>query len=104
VIGFLGRLVMEKGLDVFADSIDELTRRGIAHKVLVVGEGPARGWFEARLPAAVFVGFQTGADLARTVAINEGMRHNDERLSAEPLAAGSDAHVKADADSDSVKA
>ncbi|MCX5585065.1 DUF2304 domain-containing protein [Streptomyces erythrochromogenes] len=43
-------------------------------------------------------------DLARTVAINEGMRHNDERLGAEPLAGGSDAHVKADAGSDSVKA
>ena len=67
-IGFLGRLVMEKGLDVFADSIDDLTRRGIAHKVLVVGEGPAREWFEARLPQAVFVGFQGGADLARAVA------------------------------------
>ncbi|WP_226017945.1 glycosyltransferase family 1 protein [Novosphingobium sp. FKTRR1] len=67
-IGFLGRLVMEKGLDVFADSIDELKRRGLAYKVLVVGEGPARAWFEARLPDAVFVGFQGGADLGRAVA------------------------------------
>ena len=67
-IGFLGRLVMEKGLDVFADSIDDLARRGIAHKVLVVGEGPAREWFEARLPRAAFVGFQGGTDLARAVA------------------------------------
>jgi len=67
-IGFLGRLVMEKGLDVFADSIDELSRRGIPHKVLVIGEGPAREWFEARLPGAVFVGFQGGADLGRAVA------------------------------------
>ena len=67
-IGFLGRLVMEKGLDVFADSIDDLARRGIAHKVLVIGEGPARDWFEARLPGAVFAGFQSGPDLARAVA------------------------------------
>jgi phosphatidylinositol alpha 1,6-mannosyltransferase len=67
-VGFLGRLVMEKGLDVFSDTIDELTRRGIAHKVLVIGEGPARGWFEARLPAALFAGFQSGADLGRAVA------------------------------------
>ncbi|WP_395330876.1 glycosyltransferase family 1 protein [Novosphingobium sp. BL-8H] len=67
-IGFLGRLVMEKGLDVFSDTLDELTRRGVAHRVLVVGEGPAREWFEARLPQAVFVGFQQGADLARAVA------------------------------------
>ncbi len=68
VVGFIGRLVMEKGLDVFADSIDELTSRGIAHRVLIVGEGPARDWFEARLPQAIFIGFQGGEDLGRAVA------------------------------------
>lgn len=68
VIGFLGRLVMEKGLDVFSDTVDELRRRQIAHKVLVIGEGPAREWFEERLPEAVFVGFQQGSDLGRAVA------------------------------------
>jgi glycosyltransferase involved in cell wall biosynthesis len=68
VIGFLGRLVMEKGLDVFSDTIDELRRRGVAHRVLVIGEGPARDWFEARLPGAHFTGFQGGDDLARAVA------------------------------------
>ncbi|MCW1381527.1 glycosyltransferase family 1 protein [Novosphingobium sp. KCTC 2891] len=68
VIGFLGRLVMEKGLDVFSDTIDQLVRRNIAHKVLVVGEGPARDWFTARLPDAVFAGFQGGSDLGRAVA------------------------------------
>lgn len=67
-IGFLGRLVMEKGLDVFSDTIDELRRRDIRHKVLVIGEGPARGWLEARLPGAAFAGFQAGADLGRAVA------------------------------------
>ena len=68
VIGFLGRLVMEKGLDVFSDAIDQLNRRNVAHAVVVIGEGPARGWFESRLPNAKFVGFQGGADLARAVA------------------------------------
>ena len=68
VIGFLGRLVMEKGLDVFSDSIDRLVRRQVPHQVLVVGEGPARGWFESRLPGAVFAGFQGGTDLGRAVA------------------------------------
>jgi glycosyltransferase involved in cell wall biosynthesis len=68
VIGFLGRLVMEKGLDVFSDTIDEINARGIAHRVLVIGEGPARSWFEARIPDAVFAGFQQGMDLGRAVA------------------------------------
>jgi phosphatidylinositol alpha 1,6-mannosyltransferase len=68
VIGFLGRLVMEKGLDVFSDSIDQLNRRGVKHKVMVIGEGPAGGWFQSRLPNALFVGFQDGIDLARALA------------------------------------
>ena len=68
VIGFLGRIVMEKGLDVFADTIDELEARNIPHRVLVVGDGPARAWFEARSPNAVFAGYQGGMDLGRAVA------------------------------------
>jgi glycosyltransferase involved in cell wall biosynthesis len=68
VIGFVGRLVMEKGLDVFSDTIDRLERRQVRHKVLVVGEGPARDWFEKRLPGAIFAGYQTGTDLGRAVA------------------------------------
>ncbi|MET0250285.1 MAG: glycosyltransferase family 1 protein [Sphingobium sp.] len=68
VIGFIGRLVMEKGLDVFSDTIDHLSQRQVRHKVLVVGEGPAREWFQNRLPGAVFTGFQAGPDLGRAVA------------------------------------
>lgn len=45
VIAFLGRLVMEKGLDVFADAIDALAERKVKHQVLVIGDGPARSWF-----------------------------------------------------------
>ncbi len=68
VIGFVGRLVMEKGLDVFSETIDLLEKRQVRHKVLVVGKGPARDWFEQRLPNAIFAGYQTGADLGRAVA------------------------------------
>lgn len=68
VVGFLGRLVMEKGLDVFAATIARLRERGVAHRVLVIGEGPARSWFEENLPGGVFVGHQSGADLGRAVA------------------------------------
>lgn len=68
VVGFVGRLVLEKGLDVFADTIDELVRAGVPHKVLVIGDGPARAWFEARLPKAIFAGFQFGDELGRATA------------------------------------
>jgi phosphatidylinositol alpha 1,6-mannosyltransferase len=68
VIGFLGRLVMEKGLDVFSDTIDQLNRRNVPHQIMVVGIGPAQSWFESRLPKAKFVGFQSGLDLGRAIA------------------------------------
>ena len=68
VIGFLGRVVMEKGLDVFCDSLSALTARGIAHKVLVIGDGPARDWLARHLPEARFAGFQEGNALGRAVA------------------------------------
>jgi phosphatidylinositol alpha 1,6-mannosyltransferase len=68
VIAFVGRLVLEKGLDVFSATIAELERRGLHHRVLVVGEGPARAWLECRLPRATFVGFQCGEALARAYA------------------------------------
>jgi len=67
-IGFVGRLVMEKGLDVYSDAIDRLAQRGVKHRVLVVGEGPAGEWFRNRLPQGVFAGFQAGPDLGRAVA------------------------------------
>ncbi|WP_315762510.1 glycosyltransferase family 1 protein [Sphingomonas sp. Y38-1Y] len=67
-IGFLGRLVLEKGLGIFAEVIGELQRRGVPHRVLVVGEGPARGWFAERVPGAVFAGFQSGDALGQAVA------------------------------------
>lgn len=67
-VGFLGRLVLEKGLGVFAEVIGALKKRGIAHRVLVIGEGPARQWFADKVPEAIFTGFQAGDDLARAVA------------------------------------
>lgn len=92
-IGFVGRLVMEKGLDVFSDAIDQLTRRGVRHRVLVIGEGPARDWFEHRLPEAVFAGFQKGEDLGRAVAsadllFNPSVTETFGNVTLEAMAAG----------------
>ncbi len=66
-IAFLGRIVMEKGLDVFADAIDALVERKVKHHALVIGDGPARQWFVDRLPHGIFVGHQVGPDLARAL-------------------------------------
>ncbi|PTQ12851.1 glycosyl transferase family 1 [Sphingomonas oleivorans] len=93
VIAFVGRLVMEKGLDVFADAIDALDRRNVRHRVLVIGEGPAREWFERRLPDAIFVGFQKGDDLGRAIAsadmlFNPSVTETFGNVTLEAMAAG----------------
>jgi glycosyltransferase involved in cell wall biosynthesis len=92
-IGFVGRLVMEKGLDVFSDAIDQLTRKGVRHRVLIIGEGPARDWFQHRLPDAVFAGFQKGEDLGRAVAsadmlFNPSVTETFGNVTLEAMAAG----------------
>ncbi len=71
VVSFLGRLVLEKGLDVFADAIDAAVAQGGVLKVLVIGEGPARDWFAGRLPDAVFTGELTGMELATALASSD---------------------------------
>ncbi len=68
VIAFMGRVVMEKGLEPFSAAIKLLQARGVKHKVLVIGEGPAKAWLSEQLPDGVFVGFQSGGALGRAIA------------------------------------
>jgi phosphatidylinositol alpha 1,6-mannosyltransferase len=67
-VSFLGRLVLEKGLDVFADAIDAARAKGVPLKVMAIGDGPARDYFRERLPDAVFTGQLTGDELATALA------------------------------------
>jgi glycosyltransferase involved in cell wall biosynthesis len=71
IIAFLGRVVMEKGLDVFADAVHAFATFGLKHRVLVIGEGPARPWFEEQRPDAIFLGQLTGDELARALASSD---------------------------------
>ncbi|QNE31204.1 glycosyltransferase family 1 protein [Sphingomonas sp. NBWT7] len=92
-VGFLGRLVKEKGLDIFVDVIAELKRRGVPHRVLVIGDGPARDWFTEQVPEAVFAGFQSGNDLGRAVAsmdlfFNPSVTETFGNVTLEAMAAG----------------
>jgi phosphatidylinositol alpha 1,6-mannosyltransferase len=92
-VAFLGRLVLEKGLDVFAEVVAELERRGVKHRVLVIGKGPAQQWFAERVPDAVFAGFQAGDDLGRAVAsmdifFNPSLTESFGNVTLEAMAAG----------------
>ena len=68
VVCFLGRLVLEKGLDVFADAIDAARAMDVPLRVVAIGDGPARDYFEERLPDAIFTGQLTGTELATALA------------------------------------
>lgn len=92
-IGFLGRLVLEKGLGVFAEVLARLEAMGVRHRVLVIGKGPARDWFASRVPQAAFAGFQSGDDLGRAVAsmdvlFNPSVTETWGQVTSEAMAAG----------------
>ena len=71
VVTWVGRLVLEKGLDVFAAAVEAMQRRGLRFRTLVVGDGPERAAFEARLPEAVFTGTLRGDVLPRAYASSD---------------------------------
>lgn len=71
VISFIGRLVWEKGLTVFADVIEGLKAKGVPHRSLVVGDGPAREGLQSRLPDTIFTGYLEGEALGRAYASSD---------------------------------
>src|SRR5438876_3041850 len=48
VVGVIGRLSLEKGVDVFLDACAVLARKGLAFSALVAGDGDERARLEAR--------------------------------------------------------
>ncbi len=71
VVTFVSRLVKEKGLDVFVETVRQLQRADRPIRALVVGEGPAREALGAELPDAVFSGHLSGSDLATAYASSD---------------------------------
>lgn len=68
VLLFFGRLVKEKGLDIFEEVVKALRARGRKVRPLIVGAGPAGDDLAGRIGEAVFTGHVEGAALARAVA------------------------------------
>jgi glycosyltransferase involved in cell wall biosynthesis len=68
---YVGRLSREKGLDTLVEAHRLLARRGVAHHVLFVGDGPYAPELRAKAagdPGARFLGPQDHAALGRTYA------------------------------------
>lgn len=68
VVAFVGRLVLEKGIDLFVDAFRRARATSANLKALIVGDGPERDSFGKMLPEAVFAGYLQGEDLARAYA------------------------------------
>ena len=88
VVGYVGRLANEKRIDDLAilDSQPDL-------QLVIVGQGPAEARLQRELPNAIFVGYKSGADLARHVAsfdtfVHTGKHETFCQAIQESLAAG----------------
>lgn len=68
VVIYVGRISKEKDLDLLPQITAELKRRGIAHTLALVGDGPYRMELQQLLPGAVFTGVLTGDELGTAYA------------------------------------
>lgn len=68
LVAFVGRIVREKGVDMFAAALKAARAGNLRLRGLIVGDGPERERFKALLPYDHFVGYQQGEDLARAYA------------------------------------
>ncbi|WP_424539519.1 glycosyltransferase family 4 protein [Sphingopyxis granuli] len=90
---FFGRLVLEKGLGLFAETIARLRSQGLAVRPMIVGDGPARDWIARRLPNATFMGLLEGSELGQAVAsadllINPSVTEAFGNVNLEAMASG----------------
>jgi glycosyltransferase involved in cell wall biosynthesis len=69
VLGFVGRLSVEKNVALLVQLQEELEQRGIHDaRFLVVGHGAEEAWLRERLPRAEFPGVLRGEELAEAYA------------------------------------
>lgn len=71
VVTFVSRLVWEKELRTFIESVKNIKEEYPQVRALVVGDGPARAEAQELLPEAHFTGFCKGEDLARAYASSD---------------------------------
>lgn len=68
IVAFVGRVVLEKAIDVFAEAVSTASKTNPKIRALVVGEGPEKQRFADILPTGVFTGYLEGEALARAYA------------------------------------
>ncbi len=69
VLGFVGRLSVEKNVALLARVQEELEKMGVTNfRFLIVGHGAEEGWLRERLPRAEFTGVLKGEALSAAYA------------------------------------
>jgi len=69
ILGFVGRLSIEKNIGLLVKIQEELDRRGVTNlRFLIVGHGGDKAWLRKRLPRAEFTGVLRGEALATAYA------------------------------------
>ncbi len=71
LVCFVSRLVWEKDLNTVAETAKKIEKSNKMIKFLIVGDGPARKEFEKMIPHAIFTGFLTGDELAKSYASSD---------------------------------
>ena len=71
VIAFAGRLVREKGIRIYVDTMARLAARGLAVRGLVMGTGPAAAELRAAGPTVILAGHLEGETLATAYASSD---------------------------------
>ena len=71
VVSFVSRLVWEKELRTYIESVKKIQETNPKVRALVVGNGQAREEAEQLLPTAHFTGFAKGEDLAQAYASSD---------------------------------
>lgn len=90
---FFGRLVKEKGLDLFAQIISRIREQGFSVRPAIIGDGPYRSTLARQLPNATFLGHLDGDHLGRAVAsadllINPSLTEAFGNVNLEAMASG----------------
>lgn len=65
---FFGRLVLEKGVGIYADVVSRLQGQGFRVRPLIIGAGPAEERLRKALSNSIFTGHLRGQELATAVA------------------------------------
>lgn len=102
-LSFFGRVVREKGIDRFAETVTALRAKGLPVRAIIIGEGPDRARLQTMLPDAICTGHLAGLPLATAIAstdilINPSLTETFGNVTLEAMASGV-AVVAADAPS-----